>query len=490
MKRFSQLRDVSGGPHGVTLIEVLMSLMIMSIGISSVAVLFPVSVLRSVQATQLTNAAILKYNAEAMVQMRPQIVFDPDGDGNLNEHIRNNTEQRYIIDPAGYYQMTAAGATYGTFPTLSAGNNASLPNDNTQRGVADWYGNLDTNGDGIPEALPVLPRYDGGLRSSTISGGLPNGYRPAGGDPEESRALQLMGATFSRLGDGWETQVDSLPFEFVFADGTTGVVATSGASIAGIKFPTEVDLSDISTSSAYVPRVGSTQLIPDPEVCRIVVFSADGSFSIALPLTAVDNTTKFAVWTEDYLNFSSTLDAGEDLNLNGTLDTRSLPVQFVDSLSGNFQVGRVLLQVAKTHDYNWLLTVRRGQDGQTRGVDVVITHNKGISPDDERAYSASFDVSKRSVISVLKASGNFENGTPAIPLLKKSGFILDLENARWYRVRDFQEQTVTVGVVTGPGYVVTLETQIVESSLDGAALFLPGVIDVYPMGSVPIPQGF
>ena len=43
--------------RGVTLTEVLMSLMIMSIGISSVAVLFPLSMLRSLQATQRTAAA-------------------------------------------------------------------------------------------------------------------------------------------------------------------------------------------------------------------------------------------------------------------------------------------------------------------------------------------------------------------------------------------------------------------------------------------------
>ena len=79
------LHGSTGERHGVTLIEVLMSLMIMSIGVSAVMVLFPISVLRSVQATQLTNAAILKYVAEAIVQMQPQLVFDPDGDGNLDE---------------------------------------------------------------------------------------------------------------------------------------------------------------------------------------------------------------------------------------------------------------------------------------------------------------------------------------------------------------------------------------------------------------------
>ena len=54
--------------RGVTLTEVLMSLMIMSIGISSVAVLFPLSMLRSLQATQLTNAALLKMNVELILK--------------------------------------------------------------------------------------------------------------------------------------------------------------------------------------------------------------------------------------------------------------------------------------------------------------------------------------------------------------------------------------------------------------------------------------
>ena len=44
---------------GSTLSEVLISLLVMSIGVVSLATLFPVSVLRSIQATQLTNAANL-----------------------------------------------------------------------------------------------------------------------------------------------------------------------------------------------------------------------------------------------------------------------------------------------------------------------------------------------------------------------------------------------------------------------------------------------
>jgi prepilin-type N-terminal cleavage/methylation domain-containing protein len=108
---------------GVTLTEVLMSLMIMSIGISAVAVLFPISVLRSVQATQLTNAAILKRNAQALLDMRQELVFDPDGDGNFDEHIGAQQELNYIVDPSGYFEMATGAAfstaSYATFATLS-----------------------------------------------------------------------------------------------------------------------------------------------------------------------------------------------------------------------------------------------------------------------------------------------------------------------------------------------------------------------------------
>ena len=45
---------------GVTLTEVLVSLMLMSIGVVTLATLFPLAVLRAVQATQLTSATILR----------------------------------------------------------------------------------------------------------------------------------------------------------------------------------------------------------------------------------------------------------------------------------------------------------------------------------------------------------------------------------------------------------------------------------------------
>ena len=472
--------------RGVTLTEVLMSLMIMSIGVTSVAVLFPISVLRSIQATQLTNAAILKYNAEALLQMRSFMVFDPDGDGNLNEHVGRPGESNYIIDPVGYYSMTELGATYMANPTW--------PGDpNQTRGFADWFGNLDD--DNNPATIPVpftaLPRYDGGLRSETISAAFPNGLRPdPNANPEENRALQMLASSISKLGDGWSDVLDTYAVEFVLADGSTTTAAGAGSSIAGVILPAapDIDLTNIVDSRNNVPRNGATQLVADPETTRVVLFSIDGKFSVSFPITQVDTTVNGISWTED-LDFSGTFDAGEDLNMNGSADARALPLEFLDlSLATPaFQVGRVLIQTNRTHDFNWLLTVRRGPDGECRGVDVVVTFNKGVTPDDERVFSAAFPAGSFQ-FNVLSPSGFRQDGDPAWPLLKRGGYVLDVSNARWYRVRDYEESaSVTVGTTTGPGFVVTLETAIVESAI-GGAMFLPGVVDVYPMGSLPVPN--
>lgn len=67
-----QSRD-SSGSVGATLTEILMALMVMGIGLVSVASLFPVSMLRSAQATKLTNGVLLKLQCEEYIQALPKL---------------------------------------------------------------------------------------------------------------------------------------------------------------------------------------------------------------------------------------------------------------------------------------------------------------------------------------------------------------------------------------------------------------------------------
>jgi hypothetical protein len=104
---------------GATLSEILISLLVMSIGVVSLATLFPISVLRSIQATQLTNATILRLNAQELIELYPRLVHDPDVDGNLREH---DTE-KFVVDPLGATStiLNQAGLQF-TF-----GNNGGAP---------------------------------------------------------------------------------------------------------------------------------------------------------------------------------------------------------------------------------------------------------------------------------------------------------------------------------------------------------------------------
>lgn len=98
---------------GMTLTEVLMALMVMGIGLVSVITLFPLSILRSVEATKLTNATATRINAEAKIKasvsssvstagtlevIKSAILYDPDGDGNEDtKHLGEN----FVFDPLG-----------------------------------------------------------------------------------------------------------------------------------------------------------------------------------------------------------------------------------------------------------------------------------------------------------------------------------------------------------------------------------------------------
>ena len=83
--RFARESGGHGVRIGATLSEVLVALLIMAIGVISLASLFPISVLKTARAAQLTSAADIAYNAKAWIALFP--------------HIVQGTDPAYFFDP-------------------------------------------------------------------------------------------------------------------------------------------------------------------------------------------------------------------------------------------------------------------------------------------------------------------------------------------------------------------------------------------------------
>ncbi|WP_459555776.1 type IV pilus modification PilV family protein [Lacunimicrobium album] len=132
---------------GATLIEVLMALMIMSIGVVSVATLFPLALKRAVQATQLTNSQILREQVIEMLKVHPELI--PINDRFVHDYsvpkvagvtpralfpygpnvpltLWRDIEVVRIVDPLGMYEY-GDSATAGTVGVMDSNDDFSYP---------------------------------------------------------------------------------------------------------------------------------------------------------------------------------------------------------------------------------------------------------------------------------------------------------------------------------------------------------------------------
>ena len=122
---------------GLTLVEVLMSMLVAGIGLLAVVALFPLAYVRAVQATNLTNGTILRFNAEQ------QINLSTGRQASLATWQGGQTYQagdELSLAGSGYpnfwMQCTGAGISSATTPTW----NTSLgpPANTTTDGTVTW----------------------------------------------------------------------------------------------------------------------------------------------------------------------------------------------------------------------------------------------------------------------------------------------------------------------------------------------------------------
>lgn len=455
-------RPIAGARAGTTLSEVLISLLVMSIGVVSLATLFPISVLRSIQATQLTNAANLRYNVEAMLSVRPELYaigapWQPGVSYNVGDLV-TPTELTSLKSPPVVFECTTAGSSGTTEPNWNFNDTASTTDNGAawttyrlQNYVIDPLGHWEV--ESTNRSTPA-GRFFGNDGNTPATPRATNGYggrgiRAFGGIGQNSTDNRLA-AEAAVLADSWINQAES------FAIGYT----------AGDETCTLGDLTDDLTITVPVDTAFPKS--------RIVFFDDSGKRSEVRPITAI-----------------------------GALTGTSQAI----SWTGPLTISPVRAKVeTKDWRFTWLLSVRRGFSGASF-MDVVVFFKRSYQGSDEQVYPATFTATTDPGRDAVPGIQNYDddgNGTTddaselgylgsddternwvviqynsalGKPPVKKGGYVTDADNLRWYRITDIVEGDLINGF--SPAQVMTkagLNTALSNYTPDALATGMTDVI--------------
>lgn len=430
-------------PAGTTLSEVLVSMLVMSIGVVSLATLFPISVLRSVQATQLTNAANLRYNVEAMLGVMPQLYsIGAPWESGKNYKLGvlvTPTALTSLKSPPVVFQCIAAGNSDAAEPNWSfidGGTTSEVTGVQWQTyrlqnyvidPIGEYHAYFDDATDGLRGPLPTaaapFPAHFFGNDGAS--------YRPVirafsginfSGDPSatigaRSAADEFVAANAGTLPDSWVNQVES-------------------TDVSNFTL-TSCDLNDLKVDLSKTVPVGTTS--------RIVLFDSSGKVSHVRTITGIAGTSpvQTITWSTSSGPIPGFPFTPTTIPVRARIDTRE-------------------------ERYTWLLSVRRGFSGASF-MDVVVFFRRPFAGKDEQVFPATFTATTDFGFDespgnqgidddgLNSSDDNGELGWPGSddsprnwvvvqydatgnkPYLKKGGFVTDADNLRWYRILDIVE---------------------------------------------------
>ncbi|MBA4031138.1 MAG: hypothetical protein C0478_09660 [Planctomyces sp.] len=449
---------------GVTLSEVLISLMIMGIGIVGLASLFPVSVLKSVAATNMTNSAVLSYNVRGLRSSLSQVatgapIWQPGltvtaGPARPTYLIPAIADER-VMFPRVVFRCSTGGTTGRYEPTwrtgtgiYADGNGDSTPDDPAD---ATQWASLSLANGYVVDPLGSFRMQDA-FSSATAANFFGNdGTNPLNTIPRfAGSATTLLQATqLATLPDSWLLQIESKADNFP--------VAVNGDNSFTIAFPDQTGLDQIVN--------------PALTTSRLVMFDADLREVIVRQIAATPAPTS------------------TELSYIGALPSGFLPT-----------VIRIETQELR---YTWLTTTRVKTDG-TRNSDAAIFFRRQFGPNDERlhgAYVGAYVDGSGAAASVIVVK--YDVNDP--PKWKKGGYVLDAGRMRWYRIAELQTDFASLAAAkptdfpgaafyptalttgTGATYArIRIEGRVSENSNDGQVIVMPNIVDVFPLNPLSI----
>ena len=493
--------------RGSSLAEVLVALLIMSIGVVYVALLFPISVLRTLQATQLTNSAQLKYDFDGLTGPRPEIVtgvgewqaqkYYNAGDlvistvGNNRYFERQNAGTSHVIEPAWKFSTggsTDDGTVQSAWKTHLARVYMVDPLGWEERSLEMADRNLTValtsdirNTFGRSTLAGVNFAVDSPYRIVRFRGGVAgNPFNPANTLFAPTTNRSRVGATTTCvLPDSWLVQVESTDVT-AFTSTSIQVQRTDLVTSLDANGDGVVDFTPPGANIVTTPG-GAEQAIN----CRVTLYGPDNRQSVIRQVTTIGRQPGV-----------------EQINWVSNLPTPFTPV-------------RVRVETFQPR-FSWMLAARRQVSGAIY-MDLVTFYKRSFDPNHELIHSAHFrtgtwpgpdgtlgsndDITDPTV--VIQYNPDLVQATPA---LRRGGFICDAQNNRWYRIINYTEVADSVAALIAldqnlsninpaplqhtRGAVVRLEYSVSESSgifttsdnaAPGGAVVLPGIINVYPL---------
>lgn len=456
--------DVSRSRVGATLTEILMAILIMSVGIVSVATLFPISVLRTIKATQQTNSKIHKLNASELVKSVPGVLTAfqtgttvPGSGTPLRYRSAWQPQTPYAVDdvivptikpgqvrptPLVLYRAAAVSGNSGTTEpdwlpqSLVVESNGQIAWEPLLNGLVPLSYVVDPLGWNIANDDATSPPALFGNKTNRTTG--------VGIAPPTAGLLRIHGGLDTAalasaavaLPDAWEEIVSGTP---------------ASATNTAVSFPATIALDPVTVPSAQaVPR-------------RISLTSTDGRMTVYRTITNI---------------------AGQTVNL-----AEPVPLRFPRDAGGNPDVGMARVE-SLTRRYTWFLTVRNNAQGLPT-IKCVVVFNRNFASASEHVYDANFGNVNGDVDSDGNPDGAqhglthsawvkivWDRATEPDPLLKRGNYVFDAQDVTWYRIQEvfdggprsgfavlILDRNVRRGTVTSPGH----------------AVLMPGVVEVFDL---------
>jgi len=531
-------QPVPGHRRGATLVEVLMALLIMAIGVTSVFTLFPLAILKAIKAHQLTDAKLYESAIKDTLLTHPQLwTGAPEWSENTNYGralVTDNVQDRWVTpkrterlvpDTNQLFVCSAnnpqvSGATQPNLIVRQDWNVAlrvlgggylggyqNFYNPPTTIAAPVWFTSTFDSGvtwfpyrhspdltDTTRSAYVVDPlgwhRLDSLSTDRYLFGRIINGDVTSATDTSTLDRIHCQISSdaaneFFRLGDSWSEVLERTPV----------VVSIPAAppNRIDIQFPDiKPELIDANTMGAAHRVVLNTTVTPlatsvvNP---RVITISASGSSN---PTT-------------------------DTLQIVGTLPASYTSAPY--SVATPFAVDLASIEVQSPTRYSWLMAVHATAAGRFTGQCAVVL-NRSFEAVDEQGYRAEFCATE-SAADDMWANGRVDTNVAKIrwlynpdvdpPKIKEGGFIFDASHGYWYQIKKVEkvngeeQQRVKSGDVLDPagGYlrtIVTLNDAVKADSgpvfddyqtfsavnaanpqVDCQAVLLPGVMHVFSM---------